>query len=164
MEQTISFGANADGVPGRSLTTEAVEFVSDFGWYMNLPDSGERLVTDPVIRGDLVFFNTMIPDANPCNFGGSGWLMAAKWLTGGNPGEIAFDLNRDGVLDALDEIDGQAAVGVAVTGIATSPVILSKKRYTSTTETTGGSTIDVIDVMDVGGPKTGRLAWEELTP
>jgi len=53
---------------------------------------------------------------------------------------------------------------VAVTGIATSPVNLANKRYTSTTETTGGSTIDVTDILDVGGPKTGRLAWEELTP
>ncbi|MDH3490979.1 MAG: PilC/PilY family type IV pilus protein [Gammaproteobacteria bacterium] len=164
VQQTIGFGATTAGVPGRTLTTNAINFATDFGWYMNLPDSGERLVTDPVIRGDLVFFNTMIPDANPCNFGGSGWLMAAKWLTGGNPGEIAFDLNRDGLLDDLDEIGGQAAVGVSVTGIATSPVNLANKRYTSTTETTGGSTIDVTDILDVGGPKTGRLAWEELTP
>ena len=117
-----------------------------------------------MIRGDLVFFNTMIPDSNPCNFGGSGWLMAAKWINGANPSEIAFDLNRDELLDALDEIGGKAAVGVEVTGIATSPVNLANKRYTSTTETIGGSTIDVTDIMDIGGPKTGRLAWEELTP
>ena len=144
--------------------TNAVDFTSKYGWYMELPDIGERLVTDPVIRGDLVFFNTMMPDANPCNFGGSGWLMAAKWLTGGNPGEIAFDLNRDGKLDDLDEIGGQSAVGTSVTGIATSPVNLANKRYTSTTETTGGSTIDVTDIIKTDGPKTGRLAWEELTP
>ncbi|MDH3276300.1 MAG: PilC/PilY family type IV pilus protein, partial [Gammaproteobacteria bacterium] len=164
VQQTIGFGATSEGVPGRKLTSNAINFATDFGWYMNLPDSGERLVTDPVIRGDLVFFNTMIPDSNPCNFGGSSWLMAAKWLTGGNPGEIAFDLNRDGLLDDLDKIDGAAAVGVSVTGIATSPVNLANKRYTSTTETIGGSTIDVTDILDVGGPKTGRLAWEELTP
>ncbi len=164
VEQVIDFGTTTEGVPGRTLTTNAVDYASDFGWYMDLPDNGERLVTDPVIRGDLVFFNTMMPDANPCNFGGSSWLMAAKWLNGGNPGEIAFDINRDGVLDDLDEIGGSAAVGVSVTGIATSPVNLGNKRYTSTTETIGGSTIDVTDILDVGGPKTGRLAWEELTP
>ena len=53
---------------------------------------------------------------------------------------------------------------MSVTGIATSPVNLANKRYTSTTETTGGSTIDVTDIKDVGGPDTGRLSWEELTP
>jgi len=164
VRQDISFGTSTGGEFGRTLTDNAVDYASDDGWYMNLPDSGERLVTDPVIRGELVFFNTMIPDSNPCNFGGSGWLMATKWLNGGNPGEIAFDLNRDGLLDDLDEIGGKAAVGAEVTGIATSPVNLANKRYTSTTETTGGSTIDVTDILDIGGPKTGRLAWEELTP
>jgi type IV pilus assembly protein PilY1 len=141
-----------------------VDYASDDGWYINLPDSGERLVTDPVIRGGLVFFNTMIPDANPCNFGGSSWLMAADWLTGGSPGKITFDLNRDGQLDDLDKIGGDASVGMSVTGIATSPVNLANKRYTSTTETTGGSTIEVTDIENTSGPKTGRLAWEELTP
>ena len=164
VQQTIGYGTSTGGVFGRTLTDNAVNFASDYGWYMELPDSGERLVTDPVIRGDLVFFNTMMPDSNPCNFGGSGWLMAAKWLTGGNPGEIAFDLNRDGLLDDLDEIGGKSAVGVSITGIATSPVNLANKRYTSTTETTGGSTIDVTDIIETDGPKTGRLAWEELTP
>jgi len=164
VRQDIDDGSTTGGVFGRTLTQNTVDYASDDGWYINLPDSGERLVTDPVIRGSLVFFNTMIPDANPCNFGGSSWLMAADWLTGGSPGKITFDLNRDGQLDDLDKIGGDAAVGMSVTGIATSPVNLANKRYTSTTETTGGSTIEVTDIEDNGGPKSGRLAWEELTP
>jgi len=164
VRQDIGYGSTTEGVFGRTLTDNAVNYATDYGWYMNLPDSGERLVTDPVIRGSLVYFNTMTPDSNPCNFGGSSWLMAAKWLDGGVPDAVAFDINRDGALDDLDEIGGEAAVGIAVTGIATSPVNLANKRYTSTTETTGGSTIDVTDIEDIGGPKTGRLSWEELTP
>ncbi len=163
-EQTISYGTSVDGVFGRTLTDNSVDFVSSDGWYMNFPDSGERQITDPVIRGDLIFFNTMIPDTNPCNFGGSGWLMVAKWSNGGRPGEIAFDLNNDGVLDVSDEIAGNPAVGVEVTGIPTSPVNLGRKRYTSTTETTGGSTIDVTDIKDTGNENTGRLSWEEVAP
>jgi type IV pilus assembly protein PilY1 len=164
VEQVVSYGTSVDGVFGRTLTDNAVSFGSEYGWFMNLPDSGERVITDPVIRGDLVFFNTMIPDTNPCNFGGSGWLMVAKWSNGGLPGEISFDLNGDGLLNDDDQIAGGPAVGVEVTGIPTSPVNLGRKRYTSTTETTGGSTIDVTDILDSGGPKTGRLAWEEITP
>ena len=163
IRQDIGFGSTVGGVPGRTLTDNAVNYGSDDGWYMNFPDVGERLITDPVIRGDLVFFNTMMPDTNPCNFGGSGFLMVAKWVNGGHPDEVAFDLNRDGLLtDDLDTINGEAAVGVAVTGIATSPVNLANKRYTSTTETTGGSTIDVTEILDIGGPRTDRLSWEEL--
>jgi len=164
VEQVIGYGSSVDGVFGRTLTDHDVSYGSVDGWFMNLPDSGERVITDPVIRGDLVFFNTMIPDSNPCNFGGSGWLMVAKWSNGGVPGEIAFDLNNDGLLDEKDELGGAPAVGVEVTGIPTAPVNLGRKRYTSTTETTGGSSIDVTEILDTGGPKTGRLAWEELTP
>ena len=48
-------------------------------------------------------------------------------------------------------------------GIPTAPVNLSNIRYTSTTQTTGGSTIDTTDILRLGGPRTGRLSWEELS-
>ena len=164
VRQDIGFGTTTESVFGRTLTNNLVDYSSVDGWYMNLPDSGERLITDPVIRGDLVFFNTMIPDASPCNFGGSGWLMVAKWIDGTPPDAVAFDLNNDGTLDALDEILTVPSVGVEILGIPTSPVNLGNIRYTSTTETTGGSTINVTAIEDIGGPNTGRLSWEELTP
>ena len=164
VQQYIGFGATTEGVPGRTLTSNAVDYAYSNGWFMNLPDPGERQVTDPAIRGDLVFFNTMIPDSNPCNAGGTSWLMVADWLTGGRPAEVSFDLNRDAAIDDLDEIGSEPAAGMELTGIATSPVNLANKRYTSTTETTGGSTIEVTEILDVGGPKTGRLSWEELNP
>ncbi len=164
VEQDIGFGSTTEGVFARTLTNNAVDFTSSYGWYMDLPDSGERLITDPIIRGDLVFFNTMIPDSDPCNFGGTGWQMVAKWINGGHPDEVSFDLNRDNTLDALDEIDGEAAVGTEVIGIPTRPVNLSNIRYTATTETTGGASIETTELIDIGGPRTGRLSWEELTP
>ena len=164
VEQVITLGANPGGAFGRTLSDNNVDYSSDDGWYIDLPDAGERVVTDPVIRGDLVFFNTMRPDTNPCESGGRGWLMVAKWNNGGRPSEIAFDLTGDHLLDSDDTINGQIAAGVEIVGIPTSPVNLANKRYTSTTQTTGGSTIEVTDILKVGGPKTGRLSWEELTP
>ena len=163
VEQEISLGSSSDGSIGRTLTDNSVDYQYSHGWFMELPDSGERIVTDPVIRGDLVFFNTMTPDTNPCESGGRGWLMVAKWNSGGYPAEVSFDLNRDTLLDSEDTINGNAAAGVEIVGIPTSPVNLANKRYTSTTQTTGGSTIEVTDIIRVGGPKTGRLSWEELT-
>jgi len=164
VEQLITLGANPGGAFGRTLTDNSVDYTSDDGWYIDLPDAGERVVTDPVIRGDLVFFNTMRPDTNPCEAGGRGWLMVAQWKNGGRPSEISFDVNGDRLLDSDDTINGQTAAGVEIVGIPTSPVNLANKRYTSTTQTTGGSTIEVTDILKVGGPKTGRLSWEELTP
>jgi len=164
VEQVIGAASTTEGIVGRTLTDNAVDYSRDDGWYIDLPDSGERIITDAVVRADLVFFNTMMPDTNPCNQGGTGWQMVARWLTGGSPTEVSFDLNRDGLLSDLDEVGGSAAAGDKVLGIATSPVNLSNKRYTSTTETLGGGSIEVTDIIKTGGAKTGRLSWEELTP
>ncbi|MBT8082379.1 MAG: hypothetical protein KJP08_00315 [Gammaproteobacteria bacterium] len=164
VEQEIDEGLTDDGVVGRTLTDNSINFASDHGWYIDLADSGERMVSDAVIRGDLVFFNSMNPDTDPCQAGGSGWLMVAKWINGGRPGEIAFDLNGDRQLNDEDTINSNAVAGVQVVGIPTAPVNLSNIRYTSTTQTRGGSTIETTDILKSGGPRTGRLSWEELTP
>lgn len=163
VQQSIALGNTPGGAVGRTLTDNAVSYTTDYGWFIDLPDSGERVVTDAVIRGDLVFFNTMRPDTNPCEAGGRGWLMVAKWINGGRPSEVAFDINGDSLLDTDDTINTHAAAGVEIIGIPTSPVNLANKRYTSTTQTTGGSTIQVTDIIKNDGPKTGRLSWEELT-
>ena len=164
LQQTIGYGSSTDGTFGRTITDNSISYGTYDGWYMNLPDVGERQITSPVIRGDLVFFNTMVPDSNPCNYGGTGWQMVAKWINGGRPDEVSFDFNNDGTLSAADEIGGEAAAGTAIVGLPTFPVNLANKRYTATTETTGGDTIEVTEIIDLGGNRTGRLSWEELTP
>ena len=162
VEQTIGIGTTPDGFVARTLTQNTVDYATDHGWYMDLPESGERLVTDPVIRGDLVFFNTTTPNTSPCDAGGSSWLMVADWLTGGAPTKVAFNVNGDGAIDGLDTVNQVPAAGTKVSGIAASPANLANKRYTSTTNSTGGSTIEITEIADLGGPRTGRLSWEEL--
>ena len=162
VQQTISIGSTVEGVVGRTLTSNPVDYTVSKGWYTDLPDPGERQVTDPVIRADLVFYNTTTPDSDPCEAGGSSWLMVADWLTGGAPKETAFDINNDIIIDELDDINGEPAAGMQVSGIAASPVNLSNKRYTPTTQTSGSSTIEVTEMIDIGGPRAGRLSWEEL--
>ena len=51
-----------------------------YGWYLDLPDKGERVVTDARYRDGLVFFNTLVPtDPRPCAAGGTGWNDHAYW-------------------------------------------------------------------------------------
>jgi type IV pilus assembly protein PilY1 len=162
VQQTISTGTT-NGVTGRKLTDNTVDYANgDDGWYMNLPDTGERQITDAVIRGDLVYFNTSIPDNAPCSNGGTGWLMLAKIMNGGRPNVVSFDLNGNGVFDLFDVVGGENAVGVKVTGLPSSPVNLGNKRYTSTTDSVDGSTIVVDEIIDISGTDSGRLSWEEL--
>lgn len=53
------------------------EFDTQHGWFVDFTtETGERIVQSPQIRGEYVFVNSTIPSDNPCDVGGSGWVMA----------------------------------------------------------------------------------------
>jgi len=161
--QTVGTGTTSGGVTGRTLTTNAVDYGGgDDGWYMDLPTSGERVVTNAVARGDNVYFSTMIPDSDPCTFGGTGWLMVADFVTGGAPSVPAFDLNNDGIVDGLDAISNVGAAGESAPGLPVQPSFLGNNRYTPNSGTTDGASIPQDTVEDLSIDRTGRLSWEEL--
>lgn len=83
--------------------TEAVDYTTDYGWYYDLPDTGERVTTNPSVYGDIVFFNTLIPSLEPCGYGGSGWELGVS-TTDGSSSCGTFDTNGDGALDCVDDI------------------------------------------------------------
>jgi len=135
----------------------------EYGWYMDLPAGRERVVVDPKIRGDLVYFDTMIPSTAACSAGGSGWLMSVKYSNGGPPSNAAFDYNHDSNVDSGDLVSGKAPGGQTFNmGLPTSPTFLGNKQYTAGTKTTGGTTIDQRDIEALTGAGTGRLSWQEL--
>ena len=163
VEQTIGTGTTSGGVTGRTLTTLPVDYAgTDKGWFMNLPTSGERVVTSAVTRGTNVYFSTMIPDSDPCTFGGTGWQMVADYATGAAPPKPAFDINGDNVVDDLDKIGSVGAAGEETPGLPVTPSFLGNNRYTPNSGTTDGSSIPKDTVEDIGGDRTGRLSWEEL--
>ncbi len=183
--QTIEFqGSSGTGKTIRVISDTDVNWTHEEGWYLDLGyDSdgtvglsgtelqGERVVTSPVLRGDIIFFNTTIPSPNPCSAGGSGWLMSLDYSNGGRPDAAIFDLNNDGVVDTGDLFDHDSnsttdnvAPGSELfePGMPASPSFLGNKQYTPGTKTTSGDEIDQRDVQDLGGYKTGRLSWQQL--
>src|SRR5690606_20943383 len=83
------------------------------GWYLDLLWSdtyggpgpeGERVVSRATVRGDRVIFATLIPNPDPCAFGGDSWLMELNTFNGGRLDYAVFDLNNDGVFDEDDWI------------------------------------------------------------
>ncbi len=45
------------------------------GWFVDFPVQGERVVNKAVLAFDTLFFPTMIPTDQPCEFGGTSWIM-----------------------------------------------------------------------------------------
>jgi type IV pilus assembly protein PilY1 len=70
---------------GTNVTSanHTVNYTSQVGWYADMPSTGERINTDPVIaQGELVF-TTNIPSSTICVPGGSSYEYFLKLSTGG---------------------------------------------------------------------------------
>lgn len=157
-EQTIGTDTAA-GFTVRTLSENTVNYATQRGWFIDLPTTKERVVTNASAIGDLVFFNTMIPSASLCGYGGYGWLMLATQLNGGAPTFGAVDVDGDGVIDEDDmtEMDKFAA-GIRADGIPTESRFISNKRVT--TDSSGGIKVDTVEAFARNTP--GRTSWTPL--
>lgn len=62
------------------------------GWYLNLVQSdGEMVVENMSQLGRTVFFQSLIPNSDPCGDGTSNWSYAVNPYTGGRTSQRAFD-------------------------------------------------------------------------
>ena len=87
----------------RVLSSNDVDYEDDSGWFINLPESGERVIVEAFEMAGVIFFNTMTPINDDCVAGGSSWLMSVDMKTGGNPTIVTIDHDRDGSLTKIDK-------------------------------------------------------------
>ncbi len=74
------------------------------GWFIDLPIEGERIVQRVILRDNIAFLVTLIPEEDVCSAGGTGWLIALDAETGAAPRFAVFDINDDNVIDASDSL------------------------------------------------------------
>lgn len=84
--------------------TDAVDYTNStvYGWYYDLPETAERVTTNSTVRGDVVFFNTLVPSLEPCGYGGSGWELGVQTKDGSSQCGT-FDTNGDGIVDCATD-------------------------------------------------------------
>ena len=142
---------------GRVLTRNAVDYSINHGWFFNLTDIGERAVTTPIARGDTVFFNSFVPEVDPCSQGGYGYRFAVDMATGGSPLEPTIDHNNDGVVDDSDYVNNGIKDGVIAAvrqeGFLPEPVFIEDLAFTGDK----GSKIKSLSSIP-----QGRFSWVEL--
>lgn len=104
------------------------------GWFVDLPDQGERVIRPALARSGVVFFVTLIPSDEPCIPGGTGFLMALDISTGGVPSPeklgspAVFDTNGDGVFDEFDNPGDEVVIGLEQGGIPALPAVIFDPR------------------------------------
>jgi len=93
----------------RVTSQNATNYSELDGWYIDLLSptedyQGERVVSQPLLRHSRIIFTTLIPSANPCDFGGTGWLMEMDAVSGARLDYSAFDFNDDGLFNSDDYV------------------------------------------------------------
>ncbi len=142
----------------------------DMGWYLDLPDFGEKQVTRHILRGGRLIFVSIIPSDHACEDGGESWLMELDAATGGRFDYPVFDLNGDGVFDSQDNLGSSAgSAGIPVSGkkskegITQPPSIVSSEDGTKEFKYASGSKGGVeVTTESPSGETRGRKSWIRL--
>lgn len=120
-EQTITSNTTLSGKQYRTTSSNSVAWLAPVvaggtkrGWFMDLPASGERVVSEPALYDNRILFTTLIPDSAVCGSGGKGWLMELDARTGAALIGPTFDVDGDGDVDTDDNLgtDNVYASGV----------------------------------------------------
>lgn len=161
------FGTNVFDV--RVVSDNPVDYTSQSGWYMDLVSpvngaEGERVVVEPLLRNGRIIFSTLIPNTEPCGFGGTGWLMEIDAVSGARFAFSVFDLNGDGKFNNLDfavTVNGNLPVsGQRFKEIISQPVVVNagekEHKYVS------GSSGNISHVVEKGDRTKGRQSWRQI--
>src|SRR5690606_4221176 len=110
-----STGTTPNGYPVRAFQARTNLPNGSYGWYIDLPVRGERIVQAPQVVSTFLVTASMIPSGDACESDGSGYSCALDAFTGTSAGGSYFDLDRDG--DTSDETLGQLPIGSVNLGV-----------------------------------------------
>jgi Tfp pilus assembly protein, tip-associated adhesin PilY1 len=177
-EQDVDFPIDEDGDGEPDATAKLTLRVTSNnapgtrGWYMDLVSPGdnyigERVVSNPLLRNDRVIFTTVIPDVDPCGFGGTSWLMELDAITGKRLDEAPFDTNHDGKFDDNDFVPGSPALPPSgmqsEVGITPEPGVLTDPSHGIEYKYTPGTSGNIQVVGEnPGAGNVGRQSWRQI--
>lgn len=135
------------------------------GWFIDLdePSPGERVVSNPRVRGTVLLFASMVPpQEDTCDAGGTGYINALDAFNGTSLGSPYFDVDGDGDFDDDDRIrEGDVLVPVGSidlgVGMPTLPTLIEELLVV------GGSTGTLGSItMNPQGGGARRISWREI--
>ena len=165
VERGIVVTGTSNGRSVRGFAAAAAMPLDKKGWFIDLdvPAPGERVVSNPRVRGTVLLFASMIPPAeNTCDAGGTGYVNALDAFTGTSLGNPYFDVNNDGQYDDEDGLaagDGVVPVGSVDLGVGmpTLPSLIESLLVVGGSSGTLGSI-----TMNPQGGAARRISWREI--
>jgi type IV pilus assembly protein PilY1 len=155
------------------------------GWYVDLPDNGERVNVDPKLQLGTLIVPSNVPETNACNYGGYGYINYFDYKTGCAVGHSADSViggatgrsiatSGPNIGQIVDQngtpVTAQPVAGSRVSGtgsvqaqvVGTNVVRLPDGKTVVIVTMSNGDTI-VIDVpFDTPAPTGKRVTWREV--
>ena len=157
IQQTVTTGTCPVGSPAticttgqtvRTSTSKTVNFTTNSGWFVNLPDSGERANTDPTLALGTLGFTTNVPNTDACNAGGFSFRYLLDYRTG-----APVSTSTTGV-SAIKLGNALSTRGVFVR--------LPNNTVVQLTRLSDGTTLTTNVPIGLGAGPTRRVSWREL--
>ena len=83
VQQTLTYTTSPSGAEQRLASSNPVNLATvNNGWYVDLPDSGERVNTDPSLDLGILSFTSNVPNADACTAGGYSYLNYLDYSNG----------------------------------------------------------------------------------
>ncbi|WP_232422557.1 pilus assembly protein [Stutzerimonas stutzeri] len=185
LEQEILKEVSGSKLNARAISQNTLE-TGHLGWYLDLQwkksnngpgPQGERVISQAQLGGNRVTFSTLIPSADPCDAGGTSWIMSLDLATGSRLVYSYFDYNGDGKIDENDYIALDDGTKVPVSGVADpnegavkGNISLNDQKkgkrylcYASSASSTGSDGVTPVCIEVMGdNSDSNRLSWHEV--
>ncbi|HEY8887363.1 MAG TPA: PilC/PilY family type IV pilus protein, partial [Gallionella sp.] len=157
----------------RTSTNNKVSIPTNSGWYLDFPDSGERLNTDPALELGLLAFNTNVPSASSCSIGGDSYNYVLDYTSGSFPVNSIVTISPTFAATlppgmATVHPDGTITMGVVASqhtgSLSTAPIFISLpdgNKALCTNDSSGQLTCRPINAPPPPGGAR-RVSWREL--
>jgi type IV pilus assembly protein PilY1 len=125
------------------------------GWYVDLPDPGERIVQNAQMDGSYLVTASMMPSGNSCSDAdGSGYINGITPFPDMSAADKSY-FNRDGQGTDNTGTAGNPTGSVKTSGMPTLPLLLPGELRYQTSKGTG-------ETLNKGKPQWNRVSWREL--
>jgi type IV pilus assembly protein PilY1 len=151
----------------RVTSNNAINWDEQRGFFLDLPVPGEKQVSNSVLRSGRIIFTTLIPNDQPCQFGGTSFLFALD-VQGGTQLDIPFfDVNKDRLFNDQDmaTANGQLVPFSALqsgVGIINTPTLITDGS-SDLALTSGADGVPTTEVTNRSHEPAGRQAWRKIT-
>jgi len=151
---TLPADATAGLPERRRVSSNSVDWSrsSIAGWYMDLPEAGERVIVPMSLAFDTVTLATLVPSSSPCSGSGYSWLFDINIRTGSFVSERASD-------QVIARKDTQAIMGISTLQVD------GERRTRQIITKSDGSVVlrdHVASPSSQGGLR--RTSWREILP